>query len=397
MPTLLRLLGREIAEQVYANAINPIDDALQTLRDDDDPYLPASQIEVRLQGDSSNPFTAAVMRACGEAYDEQRTSPCAAEYIDMEEAQSPTWLDVDEPFMAAIEECATGRIPRAVRPRARDVVNGTHHLLLRTDPLLRACDDGSVVNRLWLAEKVGWDRDDLAEIPDEPGLAPLQWTFLVDDATGVFCAKAWRPGTLHIDDLAQWATDVWAHGCGLLRGKPARLAFPAGYCEQETRARLAGALEPLGVVLTTPTSGGTAPISLLKLWCEQSSDIGVVLDLHDPRPSRSPMDWKFVQAWTDAQMLAEHTYAWLGRGSGSPDEPSRFDYAITEPFGRMRQIKVAEYAAAAGVNDLERFFDQWLAHATAPGTGFVAPKRIPRRRAAAVTPEGQGPNGPQTR
>lgn len=389
---MLELLGTGLSKQLAAH-LECVVAALIDLNDGPDGYgrprLASDQLTLQMQGDTSDLTVAGVLVHCisafGEAWDGRHIELC--EYVDLDASPEVEITGKDAAFAHAIERCSLPRRPPT--PRARlTAPNEIHHLLIKPDPVLRAKGD-KVLNLSALAsyqakareqtspddgernEFVDWyergDRSDydlaLERMQQNPDLDLVRWTFLVDDATRVFVVRPWREGELDADSLLTWMDSAWAGHHGLLRGRPASVSLPASYAGAATRDALTSQLKAREVLLSAPTSGFAAPLSVLKSWCERSASMERCPYNHGAslRQPNLPgvVSWKFVQDWAFSHTLSEHAESYFKKLAGNEDRlGSCLAYAGTG-YAAMSTIEVAEYAAAVSVGDVPAFFERW--------------------------------------
>lgn len=385
------VLGAALGEQMMGHLVGPCE-ALYRLVDDfddvDAPYFGRGRLELALQGDTCELGVSQVMDACAASFlracaDGQDN---ACRLFSLDEGALLSLARTDVALEDAIAECVTSRRSSAKPKRARAGVNELHHFLIGTDPTLRV-SKGKVVNlgvlawgqtlaREQAAAASGEDARSFADgdvyarrneqearvakMRGNPDMDPLRWLFLVDDATRVFSAYPFAASELDAGSALVWMmTQAWMGNHGLLRGPPKCVSIPCAYMGGPARASIADALDKRGVTLVQPSSGFSAPIHVVKAWCQQTMWIEQYQHPGERRKAApSIMPLKFVQDWSFAHLLAEHANSYFGDPTESGNAGKSFGFA-GGGFGVLKTMGVETYAKAVGIGDVEGFLKEW--------------------------------------
>lgn len=290
----------------------------------------------------------------------------------------------DANYERALAIALRGRAAFEKPKLARAEPNGMHHLLIRSDPVLRICGD-RVTNLAAMAalqttadenrakrviEDYGLDEDDdrvdwgpgfearLARMKANPKHQAVKWVFIVDDGTGAFAAVPIPATELDVDRLVAVLDAIWAGEHGVLRGPPKELSVPAAYATQEAREQIQRSVASRAVALVHPKSGFGTPIHVTKVWCEASRTMKKYeRALRNTWPAT--FSWAFVQAWAYAHALGEHAHSFF---ENEWDDPMRGYMAFYgSGYAAMKTIQVRSYLASIGEGDPVAYLTAWNA------------------------------------
>lgn len=290
----------------------------------------------------------------------------------------------DANYERALEIALHGR-GALEKPRpARSEPNGMHHLLIRSDPVLRIRGD-RVTNLAGMAvlqttadenrakrviEDYGLDEDDdrvdwgpgfearLARMRDNPKHQAVKWVFVVDDGTGAFAAVPIPASELDVDRLVAVLDVIWAGEHGVIRGRPKALSLPTAYATRDAREQIKRLAETRGLVLASPKSGFGTPLHVTKVWCDASRRITKYESgFRSARPTT--YSWAFVEAWAYAHALGEHAHSFF---ENEWNDPMRGYFAFCgSGYAAMKTIKVRSYLASIGERDPVGYLMAWKA------------------------------------
>lgn len=391
---LTEALGCALGDQLLQH-VNQLTSAVYSYQDDDlygfhRQYRDLIRFE--LQAERSAPFVAPIMdrvetwfrQACQSADPHHELH----EWLDVRDSIDLQMIGVDAAFQDAMTQGLTSRKSADKPKRPRAVPNAIHHLLIRTDPILRI-RNGKVINLSRLAamqttaserhiEAVmdAYDLDDdevdwgpsyderLAAMKRNPDQERLKWVFVVDDGTQVFAAFPVPTSELSIDRIVQLLDVAWKGEMGLLRGLPVAVSLPTAYASEAARAYLETQLRSRQVGLTRPASGFATPLNVVKAWCERSAWIEPWQSPSLSSRIRAPatMSLQYLADWAYAHLLSNHANSYYASLKDRNDHLGEKFAFSGGGFGSMERIRVTEYLEALHLGHAVPLLKEWKYH-----------------------------------